>query len=577
MNTSLFNTLFLVQYEYENQLDRERALTLIRLTYSFGSIIFLVTLGLWLASLLGVFVFEDNLTLNLIINGLVFALSPLIALLINRGELQTAAIIYILAFQTSVAVQFYRFGLQFEPPVILAVPIVLAVLMLPPVWSYIVAFMSFVAYIVPVTNGFPRAIPTIGIDATANASFVGPVVLLVAIIYLLLAALGNQLARVLQRYVEGVARTQNQIAAVAAISEAAAGTTEIEQLLEVVVRRIREAYGFYHAQVFLLDQAGRQAVLEASTGRAGQALLARRHTLPVGSKSVVGQCTSRAEPVVVNDTLASQTHRPNPLLPDTRAELALPLVVTDRVIGVIDVQSVTPNVFSSEAVRSLQVIAGQLAVAVDKTRLLSEVRQQDETNRQLLVDAQKSINEIETLNRQLTRQGWNEYLQLTRQQEGIGFTIYGDRLVEEDVWSASMKQAYSNSQSVVIRQDRDVQIVSIPLRIRGEVIGVLEAERSGDQIWTEDDIDMLEELVERLSLAVENARLFERSTRAIEREQFVNQLSQRVQGAKSVDDVLQSALTELSDLLGASKGLVKISASETVPPQLEEPTPEDSQ
>jgi GAF domain-containing protein len=88
---------------------------------------------------------------------------------------------------------------------------------------------------------------------------------------------------------------------------------------------------------------------------------------------------------------------------------------------------------------------------------------------------------------------------------------------------------------------------------------VLEVERDGSRPWTDSELEMVETLVDRLGLAVENARLYEQASLAAEREHVVNRIAQDVQGAESIDEVLQSALSELSSVLGASRGIVQIS------------------
>jgi GAF domain-containing protein len=88
---------------------------------------------------------------------------------------------------------------------------------------------------------------------------------------------------------------------------------------------------------------------------------------------------------------------------------------------------------------------------------------------------------------------------------------------------------------------------------------VLELERGGNQPWTENELQMIETLVERLAMAIENARLYEQATRSAEREHIVNRIAQDVQSAKTIDKVLEAALTELSTVLGASRGIVQIS------------------
>ncbi len=356
------------------------------------------------------------------------------------------------------------------------------------------------------------------------------------------------------------------------VSETASTATSTHSLLNEVVDRILEIYGFYHAQVFLVDAEQRMARLEASTGRAGEALLARGHALAIGSQSVVGQCTSTGKPVVVNNTRESPVHRPNKLLPDTQAELALPLAVGDTVIGALDVQSTELNAFQPEDIRFLQAMSTQLAAAIDKARVVEELETRAKENERLFEESQRTLLQFEELNRRLTHEGWSDYLH-SRRISNLGYTLLGENLQANAEWSAPMRQAYKGESSVVIRQDQQAHIAAIPVRIRNEVVGVIEIERGGDHPWKDIELEMIETLVDRLGLAIENARLYEQATQATQREQIINQISQDVQGASSIDEVLQSALAELSQVLGASRGVVQISPKEQPAPGTVEPTP----
>ncbi|HMN61910.1 MAG TPA: GAF domain-containing protein, partial [Anaerolinea sp.] len=143
---------------------------------------------------------------------------------------------------------------------------------------------------------------------------------------------------------EAFARNQAEaVRTTAEIARDAAGILDIDELLNKAVNLVRDRFNFYHASVFLLDPLGEYAVLRESTGEAGRQMKENRHRLAVGSKSIVGQSTARAEPVIVPDVTRDSTHFPNPLLPDTRAEMAIPLIFGGKVIGALDVQSTQPN------------------------------------------------------------------------------------------------------------------------------------------------------------------------------------------------------------------------------------------
>ncbi len=167
----------------------------------------------------------------------------------------------------------------------------------------------------------------------------------------------------------------------------------VEEVLDKAVNLIKSRFGFYHVSVFLLDPKGLYAVVQASTGPVGEIMKRSEHRLAVGSTSVVGQTALRGEPVVVNDVTTSDVHRPNPLLPDTQAEAGFPLRIGDRVIGVLDVQATRKYVFTPEMVQVLQLLADQLAVAVESARsydlsrrALEEIRRADEMKSQFLAN-----------------------------------------------------------------------------------------------------------------------------------------------------------------------------------------------
>jgi HAMP domain-containing protein len=183
-----------------------------------------------------------------------------------------------------------------------------------------------------------------------------------------------------------IIRRALQLQTSAEVARAASSILEVDQLLDQVVNLIRERFGFYHVQVFLLDAAGEYAVLRASTGEVGRQLLGRHHRLGVGSQSLIGYVTANRIPHVAMDVADDPFHRYNPLLPETRAELGIPLMVGERLIGVLDVQSTDVNAFGTEDIALFESLAAQIAVALDNARLFQES--------QRLARRERQINEL---------------------------------------------------------------------------------------------------------------------------------------------------------------------------------------
>src|SRR5574341_59827 len=559
---AMLRSIFSMRFSYRDALERQRAAALSAMCMIFG---ILGAGGTIVLSVLAPQMASTQMVLPNIVLGLMYLL---IYLNVQRGHLRRASIAFVVLAIIVPMVQNMVFDFLSEEAVFLslAVPIVSAALLIGPVWVFPTLALSMGAAALVTYVHYQGILQTL--EGAAQSEAIRQTVVASTVAAFLLGMLGLfawLLARSLFSWAATSLRRARQLEAAAVVAETAAATTTLAELLNLVVERIREAFGFYHAQVFLLDADGQLARLEASTGRAGVALLARGHALRVGSQSVVGQCSAKGVPVVVNDTRASDVWRPNELLPDTSAELALPLLIGKNVIGALDVQSTTANVFQPEDIRSLSIMAQQLATTLEKTRLVDALQYRAEENQRPYDGAQASLRQIEDLNRRLTREGWSEYLRVRHTADTLGYTLGEQDIVSDTTWTAPMRQAYQGEHSVVIQQGRQAHIAAVPLRVRGEVIGVREVERSGDRPWTDDELAMAETLVDRLALAVENARLYEQAAQASEREHVINRIAQDVQSAQTIDEILQSALTELGSVLGASRGVVQIS------PKVEQP------
>ncbi len=162
-----------------------------------------------------------------------------------------------------------------------------------------------------------------------------------------------------------------QLQAASEISAAASSILDTEALMKSAVTLIQERFALYYVGLFLIDEETNEAWLRAGTGIAGQTQIASGHRLPVGGRSLIGGATGDGHPRIVQDVTQNEEWRPNPILPDTRSELALPMRVRGQIIGALTVQSTEPEEFNPELVNVLQTMADQLAIAIENTRLLT--------------------------------------------------------------------------------------------------------------------------------------------------------------------------------------------------------------
>jgi PAS domain S-box-containing protein len=210
-----------------------------------------------------------------------------------------------------------------------------------------------------------------------------------------LMALASQAAIAIQnmRLLEESRWRANQLQTAAEIARDTSSTLALDTLLRRTVNLIRDRFGYYHASIFLLDESGENAIVRESSGEAGQEMKQRGHSLAVGSLSVIGYVTEKGQALVVNDVSRDPIHAPNPLLPDTRSEAGLPLKIAERIIGALDVQSADVNAFTEDEISVLQVLADQIAVAVDNARsyeisqkAVEEMRELDRLKSQFLAN-----------------------------------------------------------------------------------------------------------------------------------------------------------------------------------------------
>jgi methyl-accepting chemotaxis protein len=181
--------------------------------------------------------------------------------------------------------------------------------------------------------------------------------------------------RQLSTRTQDLERRSVQLQAAAEVSRTAISVRDLDALLAQVTHLISEQFGFYHVGIFLLDETEEYTILQAANSPGGQQMLERSHRLKVGEQGVVGYVAGTGEPRIVLDVGADAVHFNNPLLPETRSEMALPLKLGTQIIGVLDVQSKKAGAFDEKDATVLQTMADQLAIAIENARLLQETQQ----------------------------------------------------------------------------------------------------------------------------------------------------------------------------------------------------------
>ena len=184
------------------------------------------------------------------------------------------------------------------------------------------------------------------------------------------------------QFVQTTRAYSNQLRLAAEVSRAATTILDRNQLIAEVVELIRSNFNFYYVGLFLVDAPTNTAVLHAGTGEAGKLQMALNHSQEIGGGSMVGTAVATGQAIVEQNVQNATAFKPNPLLPETQSELALPLKAGQKIIGALTVQSTQQGAFASETVTVLQSLADQLAIAIENANLFAQTEQNlIETNR----------------------------------------------------------------------------------------------------------------------------------------------------------------------------------------------------
>ena len=345
----------------------------------------------------------------------------------------------------------------------------------------------------------------------------------------------------------------------AEIAQRISSRSALADVLSETVEDIVANYpDIYHAQIFLVDSVGLRARLAASTGPVGGELLARGHSLEVGSRSVIGQVTGQGRVVVARAGGQDATvHRRNEYLPETRVEAAFPLRSGGRVIGALDLQSKLDDAFPERDLLVFQTLADQIAIAIDNARLFEEAQRSLAENRALLAQNERALRDVERYAARLAGQAWSQFLDGRPSAAGLSLDLARGTASDQDAWLPVLERALESGQVEQERDNGHLQ-VAVPLRVRGAALGAMAFQVPGLEALAPEDLALAQTVGDRLGLALENARLFDESQRAAQRQAFINEISAQLQTSTNVEATLRAAAHSLRDVLGAGRVTIRL-------------------
>jgi GAF domain-containing protein/HAMP domain-containing protein len=295
-----------------------------------------------------------------------------------------------------------------------------------------------------------------------------------------------------------------------------------DTVISKVVNLITSSFDYYNVSIFIVTSNGRWAELKDASGSAGEILKARHHRIQVNSKSLVGTAISTHEPQVALDAGPSAIRFNNPLLPNTRSEIAIPLMMGDRVIGALDVHSTREADFKPENIVTLQSMANQVAIAIENARIFKEMDQ--------------TLEELRLVNREYVVSAWSEKLKTNTLE-------YSTRASDAGVPA-----------------DTEFKEIEVGLNLRDEKIGQIRLETAGD--WDQEDQAWVEALATQVAISLENARLVEESQQSALRERLSASIIQNLWASNSIDSILKTTVRELGRALEASEATIELNVEE---------------
>nr|MBA3874920.1 PAS domain S-box protein [Anaerolineae bacterium] len=344
--------------------------------------------------------------------------------------------------------------------------------------------------------------------------------------------MGRELQGLVDTLEERVQSRTRDLATTIEVGRLANSIYSQQELLPQLVEFIRSKFDLYYTQIYLLDEAGRFALLRAGTGEVGQKLLERHHKLDLEETSLVARAVKTREAVVVSDTENNPSHKPNMLLPATRSETAIPLQIGDVVLGVLDMQANRPNTFTQENASVFEALAGQIAAVLRGAQAFDQV--------------QAATTRAEAINERLTNETWGGYLDTLAngQQVGYEYDLEMPRPLSDQLNTASSEQ------------------VAEPIVVRGAQIGSIIVKNDDARFpLQQDDEELIQDTARLVAQALDQFRAFDEVKRSEENarsvQSFLDSIIENIPNMVFVKDAKDLRFISLNkageDLLGISR------------------------
>jgi GAF domain-containing protein len=336
---------------------------------------------------------------------------------------------------------------------------------------------------------------------------------------------------------ERISKRSAQLEAITFIGRDVMSIQNLDQMLNEAVDLISDQLGYYFAGIYLTDEVNQYANLRAASSQGGHRLLISRYRVYIGETNFIGSVISRGTLRVRHYEEHEVEILETPELAETRSEIVLPLRARDQLIGALDIQSHEIEEFDEENIKMLQILADQLALSITNARLYQETQQS-------LESARRAYGQI-------SQQAWTD---LISRQQIIKRYDPQEILSEDNGWSKKSLQATQDGKMVI-----EDNMLAIPIKERGQVIGLIRAHKDSEkELWTQEEINLINSLTDQLEVALESARLYKDTQLLAEQERLVGEITSQMRQSLDIESVLKTAVKEIRSALDIPKVTIRL-------------------
>lgn len=333
---------------------------------------------------------------------------------------------------------------------------------------------------------------------------------------------------VLKRTDELEAQT-TQLRTASTVAKAMAEIQNISELLDSVTKLTSEKFGFYHVGLYILDEQKRTAFLQAASSAAGKQLIGQAFRVESDRRNLINRVVTQNRHIIISDSDGTNFIQ-DTNFPLTRSHMLLPLAVRGNILGILDIHSEQPQVFSNQDAEILQSLADLVAISFDNARLINETK--------------SLVSQLEMNTNVQTERTWKKLT--SRQRPAYQYTPAGVR----PVFSTNKKDSDDG--------------LHIPLVLHGQKIGLIKLKRKGEAShWSEKERVLVEKIADQIALALENSRLVDEAQKNALRDQMIANVSTRVRETLDIESVVRTAATELRRAFDLKEAEVLIGVSQT--------------